>query len=242
MRDHIERWQTNPADPYARNARTHSPEQVAQIAASIVEFGFVNPILVDSSAGIIAGHGRLLAARKLGLVEVPVVVLDHLNETQRRAYVLSDNKLALNAGWDNAMLAEELRDLRALDIDLNTLGFSDEEIDAALAMPEEPQDAPDVQEDLPEAPLVAVTRPGDLWLIGEHRLFCGDCRDASSLEYCSRPIRAQPSVSLRRLTPRSASTTPRAASGRSRQTSTRTGSARWPTTSPACWRPTDLTS
>src|SRR5512143_2741494 len=104
----IEVWPVDRLVPYARNARTHSPEQVAQIAASIVEFGFNAPILVDSNAGIIAGHGRLLAARKLGLDEVPVVVLDHLSETQRRAYIIADNKLALNAGWDEEVLAAEL--------------------------------------------------------------------------------------------------------------------------------------
>ena len=111
MARRIEIWPTDRLVPYAKNARTHSPEQVAQIAASIVEFGFINPILVDSNAGIIAGHGRLLAARKLGLAEVPVVVLDHLSETQRRAYIIADNKLALNAGWDEEMLAAELREL-----------------------------------------------------------------------------------------------------------------------------------
>src|SRR5512142_3416861 len=107
----IEVWRTDRLVPYAKNARTHSPEQVAQIAASIAEFGFNAPILVDSGAGIIAGHGRLLAARKLGLAEVPVVVLDHLSETQRRAYIIADNKLALNAGWDERVLAQELREL-----------------------------------------------------------------------------------------------------------------------------------
>src|ERR1039458_6770093 len=111
MARRIEIWLINRLVPYAKNARTHSPEQVAQIAASIVEFGFVNPILVDTNNGIIAGHGRLLAARKLGLAEVPVVGLDHLSETQRRAYILADNKLAMNAGWDEKMLASELREL-----------------------------------------------------------------------------------------------------------------------------------
>ena len=109
----IEIWPVDRLHPYDRNARTHSPEQVAQIAASIAEFGFTSPILVDSGAGIIAGHGRLLAARKLGLAEVPVVVLGHLSETQRRAYVIADNRLALNAGWDDALLADELRDLKS---------------------------------------------------------------------------------------------------------------------------------
>ncbi len=111
MARRIEVWPVERLVPYARNARTHSDEQVAQIAASIVEFGFTNPVLVDSNAGVIAGHGRLLAARKLGLLEVPVVVLDHLSETQRRAYLLADNRLALNAGWDEKLLAAELQEL-----------------------------------------------------------------------------------------------------------------------------------
>ena len=130
MARRIEIWPTDRLVPYAKNARTHSPEQVAQIAASIVEFGFVNPILVDSMDGIIAGHGRLLAARKLGLAEVPVVVLDHLSETQRRAYIIADNKLALNAGWDDELLAELHESLGAEGFDLSLVGFSDEDLDA----------------------------------------------------------------------------------------------------------------
>src|SRR3974377_16135 len=129
----IEIWPVGRLVPYAKNARTHSPEQVAQIAASIVEFGFVNPILVDTNAGIIAGHGRLLAARKLGLAECPVVVLDHLSETQRRAYIIADNKLAMNAGWDQDTLARELREIEADGLDLALVGFSDEELEALLA-------------------------------------------------------------------------------------------------------------
>ena len=135
----IEIWPTDRLVPYAKNARTHSPEQVAQIAASIAEFGFNAPILVDSNAGIIAGHGRLLAARKLGLAEVPVVVLDHLSETQRRAYIIADNKLALNAGWDEKVLAAELRDLESRWVDLALVGFSDDELEDLLAG-DEPQD------------------------------------------------------------------------------------------------------
>jgi DNA modification methylase len=181
LAQHIDLWPTAKLVPYARNARTHSPEQVAQIAASIVEFGFVNPILVDSSAGIIAGHGRLLAARKLGLVEVPVVVLDHLNETQRRAYILADNKIALNAGWDDALLADEVRALQTDGFDLDLAGFSGDELDVLLAMPEEPEQAPETTEEIPEAPALAVTRPGDLWLVGKHRLLCGDCRDRNNM-------------------------------------------------------------
>ena len=115
--------------PYERNARTHSPEQIAQIAASIQEFGFTNPILVDGADGILAGHGRLAAAKDMGLAEVPVIVLDHLSAAQRRAYILADNKLALNAGWDIDLLAGEIGDLREMGFDLDLLGFSAAEIE-----------------------------------------------------------------------------------------------------------------
>jgi DNA modification methylase len=179
MAQRIEIWPVERLLPYQRNARTHSEEQVAQIAASIKEFGFNSPILVASDAGVVAGHGRLLAARKLGLGEVPVVVLDHLNETQRRAYIIADNKIALNAGWDDALLADELKDLQTDGLDLALVGFSTDELDALLAVPEEPEEAPEVQEDVPETPVQAVTRQGDVWVIGKHRLICGDCRDAS---------------------------------------------------------------
>ena len=118
--------------PYARNARTHSEEQVAQIAASIAEFGFVNPILVDKQHGIIAGHGRLLAAQRLGLAEVPVIALAHLSETQKRALVIADNRIALNAGWDEEMLRLELVELQAEDFNLDIIGFSDDELDKLL--------------------------------------------------------------------------------------------------------------
>ncbi len=182
MARRIELWPTDRLVPYAKNARTHSPEQVAQIAASIAEFGFNAPILVDSNAGIIAGHGRLLAARKLGLAEVPVVVLDHLSETQRRAYVIADNKLALNAGWDEKVLAAELHDLEQDGVDLALVGFSDDELEDLLAG-NEPQSSPDVEEEaVPEEPANPVTRPGDLWAIGPHRLICGDCRDLATVQ------------------------------------------------------------
>jgi ParB-like chromosome segregation protein Spo0J len=114
--------------PYARNSRTHSPEQVAQIAGSIKEFGFTNPVLIDADGGIIAGHGRVMAARKLGLDEVPCIRLTHLTETQKRAYVIADNKLALNAGWDDEMLSLELGELREADVDLSLVGFSADEL------------------------------------------------------------------------------------------------------------------
>src|SRR5450432_1136772 len=127
MVKHIELWLIDKLVPYARNPRTHSDAQVAQIAASIAEFGFNNPILVDTKAGIIAGHGRLLAARKLQLTEVPVIVLDHLTETQKRAYVIADNQLAMNAGWDDTLLAAELAALRQEEFDVSLIGFEDDE-------------------------------------------------------------------------------------------------------------------
>ena len=148
MAKRIELWSVDRLVPYERNSRTHSPEQVAQIAASINEFGFVNPILVDSGAGVIAGHGRLAAAKDLGLDEVPVVVLDHLTPTQRKAYVIADNKLALNADWDMSLLQQEVAGLQLQEFDLELLGFDEkdlaglldpERIDAEQA-PEEPED------------------------------------------------------------------------------------------------------
>lgn len=177
----IEIWPVDRLVPYSRNARTHSPEQVAQIAASIAEFGFNAPILVDSNAGIVAGHGRLLAARKLGLPEVPVVVLDHLTETQRRAYIIADNKLSENAGWNQEILAAELADLERDGLDLKLVGFSDEELEALLVSDGENSE-PEEEEPLVEPPSQPITRPGDVWLIGPHRLICGDCRDLGVIE------------------------------------------------------------
>lgn len=181
MARRIEIWPTGRLVPYARNARTHSPEQIAQIAASIAEFGFNAPILVDSSAGIVAGHGRLLAARKLGLAEVPVVVLDHLSETQRRAYVIADNRLAENAGWDAAALAAELTELEREGLDLTLVGFTESELESLLGGDEPPEAPPEPEQEIPEAPAEPVTRPGDVWMIGKHRLICGDCRDYATV-------------------------------------------------------------
>src|SRR5579885_306197 len=176
----IELWPVDRLRAYERNARTHSDEQIAQIAASIVEFGFNSPVLIDTNAGIIAGHGRLLAARKLGLDEIPVVVLDHLSETQKRAYILADNRIGDNAGWENDLLRAELADLKNADFDVGLLGFREDELAALLAETAETpvsreEAAP--EEEIPEAPIEPVTRLGDVWLIGEHRLICGDCRD-----------------------------------------------------------------
>ena len=182
MAQRIELWPLSRLKPYERNARTHSAEQVAQIAASIVEFGFTNPLLVDSSDGIIAGHGRLQAAQELGLSTVPVVVLDHLSDRQRRAYILADNQLALNAGWDLELLRTELQDLVADDFDLSVIGFSDEELSDLLPEVEElpPEDAD--EEAVPEIPEEPITKPGDVWLLGKHRLMCGDSSDPLNLD------------------------------------------------------------
>jgi DNA modification methylase len=155
--------------PYARNARTHSEAQVALIAGSIREFGFVNPVLVDGASGIIAGHGRLMAARLLGMNRVPVVELAYLTETQKRALVLADNRLAEAAGWDKELLALEVVDLGELGVDLGSLGFEAAELAALSASGPDPR-----EEETPEPPLVPVARPGDLWGLGSHRLLCGD--------------------------------------------------------------------
>jgi DNA modification methylase len=172
-------WTLDSLLPCARNSRTHSDEQVAQVAASIVEFGWTSPILVDGEGTIIAGHARLLAARKLEMTEVPVIVLAHLSPAQRRALVIADNKLAMNAGWDEEMLRVELESLGADGFNLSLVGFSDEELVVLLAV-DEPEAAADVEEEaVPEPPAQPVTMPGDVWLIGPHRLICGDCRDAA---------------------------------------------------------------
>ncbi len=165
--------------PYARNARTHSEAQVAQIAGSIREFGFTNPVLIDAADGIIAGHGRVMAARALGLSDVPCIRLAHLTETQRRAYVLADNRIALNSGWDADMLALEVDSLIVDDFDLSLLGFDDAELAALLNQPTDGLTDPD---DVPEPPAVPVAAPGDVWLLGNHRLACGSCTDAHTVE------------------------------------------------------------
>jgi DNA modification methylase len=177
----IEHWPLDRLVPYDRNARTHSPEQVAQIAASIKEFGFTNPILVASDSGIIAGHGRLQAARELAMATVPVVVLDHLTQAQRRAYVLADNKLALNAGWDDAVLVGELQALQADEFDLSLLGWSDDELAELLPGVEELEPAGDPDE-VPEPPEEPVSKPGDIWICGRHRVMCGDSTDTLAME------------------------------------------------------------
>lgn len=163
--------------PYARNARTHSEAQVALIAGSIREFGFCNPVLVDGESGVIAGHGRLLAARQLGMDRVPVIELGHLSDAQRRAYILADNRLAEQAGWDRDLLALEVGELGDLGIGLADLGFEAGEIDALLKPEADPR-----EEATPEVPENPVTRPGDLWVLGPHRLLCGDATDKTAVD------------------------------------------------------------
>jgi DNA modification methylase len=167
--------------PYARNARTHDDAQVAQIAASIKEFGFNNPILIADDQSIVAGHGRLSAARKLGLTEVPVVRLSHLSDTQRKAYILADNRLALNAGWDNDLLKLELQELEIEGVDLEMLGFSKEELDGLLNSLEPTEGLTD-EDAVPEPPEEPITKPGDIWILGKHRLMCGDSTSIDHLE------------------------------------------------------------
>jgi len=167
--------------PYARNARTHSEEQIAQIAASIREFGWTNPILTDGDKGVIAGHGRLAAARKLELAEVPVIELGHLSPEQKKAYILADNRIALNSGWDEELLKLELQELQGVDFDLDLLGFGDDEIERLL---NGDQVGGGLTEDdaIPEAPVDPVSRTGDLWILGNHRLLCGDSTVLSDVE------------------------------------------------------------
>ena len=181
MARRIEIWPIEKLIPYARNPRTHSAAQVAQLAASIAEFGFVNPVLVASDAGILAGHGRMLGAQALKLKEVPVIVLDHLTAAQRRAYLLADNKLAELAGWDEDLLRMELKDLQLEEFDLGVIGFSDEELaellddDGVVTTGLTDEDA------VPDVPERPVSVAGDLWVLGDHRVLCGDATDLKAV-------------------------------------------------------------
>ena len=180
----IETRATDDLRAYERNARTHSDEQIAQIAASIAEFGFTNPILIGADDVIIAGHGRLLAAQRLGMAEVPTIVLDHLTDAQRRALVIADNRIAENAGWDEELLRAELEALDELEFDLNLIGFSDAELDELLDDVEAPAlgGAVEGEDEVPEPPAEPVSEPGDLWILGNHRLLCGDATVATDVE------------------------------------------------------------
>lgn len=168
-------YKTKPLDsliPYARNSRTHSEEQITKIAASIKEFGFLNPVIVDGESGIVAGHGRVMAAKKLGMDEVPVIEASHLTEAQRRAYVIADNRLALDAGWDDEMLRVEFAELEGLGFDLELTGFTLDEIKALE--PEQLTEGLTDEDAVPEVPEQPVTVLGDVWVLGRHRLMCGD--------------------------------------------------------------------
>jgi DNA modification methylase len=182
LADKIEQWPTAKLLPYARNARTHSDEQVAQIAASIAEFGFTNPILAGADGVIVAGHGRLAAAHKLGLELVPVVVLEHLSPTQRRALVIADNRIAENAGWDEAMLRIELVTLQDDDFDVSLTGFDADAL-ADLLADEDGNSAGETDDDaVPEITETPISRPGDVWVLGGHRLLCDDSTKAECFE------------------------------------------------------------
>ena len=178
--DKVERTSIKSITPYARNSRTHSDEQVAQIAASIKEWGFTTPILIDTDGEIIAGHGRLLAAQRLGLEEVPTMTAKGWSEAQKRAYVIADNKLALNAGWNDEMLKIELDGLKDLDFDLDLVGFSDDELAKLLQEPE--KEGLTDEDEVPEAPEKPITVEGDIWILGNHRLMCGDSTSIEALE------------------------------------------------------------
>ena len=176
----VEHWPLDRLIPHARNARTHDEAQVAQIAGSIAEFGFVNPVLVGDDGTIVAGHGRVLAARKLGLAQAPVIVLAHLSATQRRALMIADNRIAENSAWDEDLLAGELAELAAEDFPLHLLGFGEEDLDRLLQTADGEDSATSgdpADDEVPDAPVVAVARPGDIWRIGRHRLACGDAGD-----------------------------------------------------------------
>jgi len=167
--------------PYVNNARTHDDAQVAQIAGSIKEFGFNNPVLISDDNSIIAGHGRVMAARKLGMDTVPCMRLSHLTETKRKAYILADNRIALNSGWDNDLLMVELKDLDMDGMDLSLLGFNPDEINALLN-PIEANEGLTDEDEVPEPPPEPITKPGDIWVLGNHRLMCGDSTSIDAVD------------------------------------------------------------
>jgi DNA modification methylase len=167
--------------PYVNNTRTHSDTQVLQIASSIKEFGFTNPILIDEEGGVIAGHGRIMGAKKLGIDEAPTITLKGLTETQRKAYIIADNKLALNSGWDEELLKVELQALDEIDFDLSVIGFDEDELSSYLDDTELTEGLTD-EDDVPEPPEKPITREGDVWLLGNHRLMCGDSTSVDAVE------------------------------------------------------------
>jgi DNA modification methylase len=167
--------------PYANNARTHSEEQVLQIASSIKEFGFNAPVLIDKNKGIIAGHGRVMAARKLGLKEAPCIRLEHLTEAQKKAYILADNRIAMNSEWDTTLLSVEFQTLQDEGFDVSELGFELDEINALLNSTEETKGLTD-EDAVPEVPEEPKTKPGDIYQLGRHRLMCGDSTSIDAVE------------------------------------------------------------
>ena len=173
--------------PYANNSRTHSEEQIAQIAASILEFGFTNPLLIDENGGIIAGHGRIMAARRLGMESVPCIVLDGLTEAQKKALVIADNKLAINAGWDEELLAAEIERLMELDFDTSLLGFDDDELEALLAEAIEETEGLTDPDEVPDVEEQPVSVPGDLWVLGRHKVLCGDSTNIDDVSRIAPP-------------------------------------------------------
>jgi DNA modification methylase len=180
--ERIETWPLERLKPHARNAKIHGDDQVAKIAASMAQFGWTVPVLVAGDGEVIAGHGRILAATHLGLRDAPVIVLDHLSEAQRRAYRIADNKLTELGAWDEALLAGELEELLADDFDLSVVGFSDAELDELLAVEGDTTDGREGEDEVPETPADPISRPGDLWLLGPHRLLCGDSTVATDVE------------------------------------------------------------
>lgn len=182
LADNLEHWPTERLLPYIRNARTHSEAQVAQIAASIAEFGFTAPILAGSDGVIVAGHGRLAAARKLGLGTVPVVVLDHLTPTQRRALVIADNKIAENAGWDEELLRIELAELQDVDFNLALTGFDVDELLEIMAGEETTTEGHTDEDAVPDVGETTISKTGDIWLLGEHKVLCGDATNADDFK------------------------------------------------------------
>jgi DNA modification methylase len=177
----VEQWPIERLLPYAANARTHPDEQIVQIAGSIAEFGFNVPCLVDDRGVLIAGHGRILAAKRLGLQQVPVIRLGHLTDAQARAFRLADNRIALNAGWDDELLSAELERLKEDGFPLDLLGFAEDELDRLLYGLVE-GDGPEDEDEIPEPPAEPLTRPGDVWLLGKHKLLCGDATKAANVD------------------------------------------------------------
>lgn len=187
----IKRVATVDLIPYANNSRVHSDEQVNQIAASIKEFGFLNPIIVDGDNGIIAGHGRVMAANKLGIKELPCVDASHLSEAQKKAYIIADNKLALNSEWDNDLLRVELEGLQELDFDLSLTGFNEDELGDLLNVELLPEYEEDADGEVIEPPAEPKTKEGDVWVLGKHRLMCGDSTSIDAVDALMNTNKAQ---------------------------------------------------